>query len=156
LHRSTIAGSKSRAVRGWSPSQGADEQPHQGHSDIVALTSGIDNFCPSLPVNHAVRARKGGGEKEIMSGDPVEMPILFNIPYNFPYNQPRFQVVDGKDVLIWARAKLKMNGDYLVRLSLQKQEIARLFYLTHRDQLRGVLETLCPFLDSKPKDEQEN
>jgi hypothetical protein len=32
-----------------------------------------------------------------------------------------------------SHAELNLNGSYLVQLELSREEIARLFYLTHRD-----------------------
>jgi hypothetical protein len=99
--------------------------------------------------------RRNHGSKEIMAADLVALAPdereTIHLPYNHPYNRPIFKVTREKAVSIYERVNLRMGGDYWVHLSLEKHEIARLFYLTHREELDGVLCTLGPFRDSEPK-----
>lgn len=40
-----------------------------------------------------------------------------------------------KSVTLYCFTKLRLGGDYKLRMTLHKQEIARLFYLTHRREI---------------------
>lgn len=52
-------------------------------------------------------------------------------------------------VVVSAHANLRLGGDYLVQAHLSKSEIARLFYLTHKDELKGLLNTLKPISEAE-------
>jgi hypothetical protein len=43
-----------------------------------------------------------------------------------------------KDVTIHFVASMRFGGDYGLKTSLSKEEIARLFYLTHEAELKGL------------------
>ena len=39
-------------------------------------------------------------------------------------------------------ATLRLGGDYQVKVTIEKEEIARLFYLTHKDEVNGLVDAL--------------
>jgi hypothetical protein len=90
------------------------------------------------------------GKKEVLNGDLLEARVFTGGEY---YSQGRVDlrlvhsphrgyqhVVRG--VKISGGASLRLGGDYLVQITLQKSEIARLFYLTHQGELENLLERI--------------
>jgi hypothetical protein len=105
------------------------------------------------------------GQKEIIDTDIEEVAISGEIDA-FHRGKTYLQVIrrvsphpsaKGKllppKVHVWTDAKLNLCGSYQAHVEMDRDEIARLFYLTHKDQdLSGIVEMLAGFRKQDAKE----
>jgi hypothetical protein len=57
-------------------------------------------------------------------------------------------------VTVYSFSNLRFTGDYRLEVTIQKEEIARLFRLTHKGQLESLIQAMA-FLEEPADDQQE-
>jgi len=79
--------------------------------------------------------RTAQGKFRFNRNDPV-LGIEMN-----PHPSARGQV---RSVFLHCHANMRLGGDYNMKLTLSKSEIARLFYLTHEREIHGLTNVFFP------------